>query len=497
MKNLIQLSNIKLILIYSLYTFFVFNFPLINSFYKTLAPHSIQNYFFLFSIGIIGLIGIFIFFTMIWHRWIAYIFLIINSVIFYFTYSYNVLIDTQMLANFASTDAHEVQDLLSFKMLFFILSFGIAPSILLHFVNVIKSSFKKKIIYIMVCLLIALTLFLVNFINSAGFFRVNRNFGYMFSPFNYLYATFELVMQNTFKAKSRSYLEIADLTIDANQNLNLVLIVGETARRKNFSLYGYERNTNPELAKISNLHIIQNTISCGTSTKISVPCIFQIEQKYQNILIALQKAGAKIKWYENNFGGCYGMCAAIPTFISDHSKCDGSCPDGVIFEEFFKDLKQANSGVNIFVLHQNGSHGPLYYKRYPTDFAHFTPECTSPNVSDCSLKELVNAYDNSILYTDFLISSTIQELQKQKINSTMIYISDHGESLGENGIFLHGFPYKLAPKEQIEIPYLIWSSSKIKIKLKTEYSHQTVAHSILHLLKAKSEIYNEKENILQ
>ncbi len=250
------------------------------------------------------------------------------------------------------------------------------------------------------------------------------------------------------------------------------------------------------LEKIPNLVKLKG-ISCGTSTAVSVPCIFEFKENYESYLRSISKAGVFVKWYENNFGGCYGTCRDVPTFKTEHSKCDGSCPDGVIFEEFYKDFEvQKNlKKPKFFILHQNGSHGPLYYRRYPAEFSKFTPECKTASVNECSLENLINSYDNTILYTDFLLANTIEMLKKSKRPSVLIYVSDHGESLGEKGIFLHGFPYSIAPKEQKEIPFLVWSSFPLKINEKDTHFHKEVMQGILFLLKAKTSHSNQNELI--
>jgi lipid A ethanolaminephosphotransferase len=258
---------------------------------------------------------------------------------------------------------------------------------------------------------------------------------------------------------------------------------------------------------------LQNTTSCGVSTRVSVPCMFshisrnefaQKQAEYEFLPKVLAKKGVSVLYKDNNFGGCFGTCKGTfhtSTVHDKHQKfCStGECVDGILLEGLDDYIKQ-NQNNNIFiVLHQNGSHGPRYNKRYPLDFEVFKPTCNNNDVSKCSQEELVNAYDNTILYADFIIYSAIQIDKKSNIPSAVIYVSDHGESLGENGIYLHGFPYFIAPKEQKEIPFIIWMSDDFKkgknFEQKQSYSHDNIFHSILGAFGVKTKLYDKNLDI--
>ena len=114
-----------------------------------------------------------------------------------------------------------------------------------------------------------------------------------------------------------------------------------------------------------------------------------------------------------------------------------------------------------------GSHEPAYYKCYPESFNTFKPACNSLELSSCTNKEINNAYDNAIFYTDYFLSHVISLLKENtpKFEITMFYISDHGESLGESGLYLHGMPYIFAPDSQTKVPLIVWASETSDIDL--------------------------------
>jgi len=158
-------------------------------------------------------------------------------------------------------------------------------------------------------------------------------------------------------------------------------------------------------------------------------------------------------------------------------------------------------------VHQIGSHGPSYYLRYPRALEKFKPACQTSNFFDCTKEEIINAYDNSIAYTDKVTADLIALLKKQKhINTSMIYISDHGESLGENGLYLHGAPYFMAPKEQTMVPMIVWLSDTyqgltgikpecLKANSMQGYSHANLFHSLLGMAGVRTVEYKPSLDI--
>ena len=294
----------------------------------------------------------------------------------------------------------------------------------------------------------------------------------------------------------------------------LVVVLGETARSMNFSLNGYPRDTNPELAKRPVVSFRQ-VESCGTSTAVSVPCMFSLmtrdnynddQANYQsNVLDVLQQAGISVLWRDNN-SGCKGVCERVPHEDADQFNPGRDCRGEECFDEqMLTGLEQwlgQQAGSAVIVLHQKGSHGPAYYKRVPEPFNHFTPVCDSNQLQSCTQATITNAYDNSIRYTDQLLSRVIDFLQQQdsQFNTAMLYVSDHGESLGENNIYLHGMPWMIAPEEQKRVPLITWLSddfqqshqlptSCLKSRRDTPLSHDYLTHSLLGLMQVSTRVY--------
>jgi lipid A ethanolaminephosphotransferase len=262
----------------------------------------------------------------------------------------------------------------------------------------------------------------------------------------------------------------------------VVVILGETARAANFGLGGYARDTTPELRKIQaqgDLAYFSDVKSCGTSTQTSVPCMFSHMGKtayednkgrFESVLDVLQRAGLAVLWLDNQ-SGCKGVCDRVPNVATTALKVpefctSGECLDEVMLHELPKHLATLDPAKRakgtVVVMHQMGSHGPAYYKRSPEAMKTFQPECSSHALQNCPPEHIVNAYDNSILYTDHFIAKTVKWLQAQSRPTALIYVSDHGESLGEKGLYLHGMPYSLAPKEQIHVPMLVWLSKPLQ-----------------------------------
>jgi len=293
------------------------------------------------------------------------------------------------------------------------------------------------------------------------------------------------------------------------------MVVGETARAEDFHIDGYQRNTTPRLEKLDVVNF-KNVSSCGTATAISLPCMFSDlthnnfdnndARNRQNLLDALDVAGLQVLWRENN-PDCKGVCDRIETQQVSDIYVDDLCNDGLCYDEvLFNGLDQYVKNIHgdaVIVLHTEGSHGPAYYRRYPEAFKKFEPECRSAAVEDCSDEELLNAYDNTILYTDYFLSKVIEYLKSSPAtaSSAMLYVSDHGESLGENGVYLHGLPYFMAPEYQKHVPMITWfsrgfSANKnldmgcLRNKSGAEFSHDNIIHSVLGIMDVTSGLYD-------
>ena len=310
-------------------------------------------------------------------------------------------------------------------------------------------------------------------------------------------------------------------TADAGKRSKLVIVVvGETARAQNFQLNGYPRATNPALSTREGIISFKHVSSCGTATAISLPCMFSRLTRSQyndvraateeNLLDILQRTGVSILWRNNNNGGCKGVCERVPTENMPEQKIAAHCvnKDGTCYDEVFLDRLADRidklHGDALIVLHQLGSHGPTYYERYPPAGKIFSPTCDSNQIDKCSNEALVNTYDNTLVYTDGMLSKTVDLLQSYSAQRdvAMIYVSDHGESLGERGMYLHGTPYFIAPDEQTHIPMVMWFSPKFAqdarlnlacLRNRAEndaFSHDNLYHSLMGLYEIQSSVYH-------
>jgi lipid A ethanolaminephosphotransferase len=296
-------------------------------------------------------------------------------------------------------------------------------------------------------------------------------------------------------------------------------VAGETARAENFSLGGYNRETNAELAK-RDVTYFRNTSSCGTATSVSLPCMFSnlTHKGYshraglanENLLDVLGHAGVQTEWWDNNTGS--KRVANRTTYISlsranDPQYCtDNECLDEGLVAPLDAWLTSIKSDA-VLVMHQLGSHGPAYYQRYPRGFARFRPECRTAELGKCSRDEIINTYDNSIVYTDHVLAAVIDALKshEESVDPAMLYMSDHGESLGERGLFLHGAPYILAPSQQTHVPFVLWQGNAFRSTLNRgcltkradePASHDNLFHTALGLMAIETTVYRPNLDVL-
>ncbi|MEC4721626.1 phosphoethanolamine--lipid A transferase [Noviherbaspirillum sp. CPCC 100848] len=304
--------------------------------------------------------------------------------------------------------------------------------------------------------------------------------------------------------------------------LLMFLVVGETARHGNFQLGGYARPTNPRLSRLDHLYYFSDVTSCGTTTAISLPCMFSHlgrdafsltqARRHANVLDTLAKAGVRIEWRDNN-AGSKGVSARIKTVQfrqrNSASLCDvESCLDEILLSGLEPRLRES-AGDTLIAFHQMGSHGPAYHKRYPQSAETFAPVCRTNELTRCSQEEVRNAYDNTIVYTDRLLAEKIALLKSlsDRFDTLLLYVSDHGESLGENGIHLHGAPYELAPEEQKRIPFIIWLSdgyrdrfgmdtSCMRRQSSKSYSHDNLYHTLQGAMATRNALYRSELDML-
>jgi lipid A ethanolaminephosphotransferase len=446
----------------------------------------------------------------------------------HFMWAYNIVIDTSMMVNVLHTDPRETRDLLSVQMLITVLLLAALPAWWVWRVPLRPIVWKRRIAHnlglLSVSLLVLVAVVFLIFQDFASVMRNHKQVRFLINPLNAYYALGAATLGER-QASRRERISIGD---DARPGSMLnraphpplvVLVLGETARSTNFGINGYPRPTTPRLAA-QDIASFDNAWSCGTNTAASVPCMFSHLEKhsfedrkvdYDNLLDVAARAGWKVLWIDNQ-SGCKGVCdrhASISTAQEIHPTLCGSgeCHDEIMLQGLdarIATLTAGNPKVPVLiVMHQMGSHGPAYFKRYPAAFKHFLPECTSNALQECGRDRVLNAYDNTIRYTDHFLAETIDWLTRQSASrpTAMVYVSDHGESLGENNLYLHGLPYAIAPDTQKHIPWVTWLSPQfqnvmgidlacVRTQIQRKISHDNYFHSVLGLLDVNTAVRN-------
>ncbi len=450
----------------------------------------------------------------------------------YFLSEYGGAFDGSMVQNVLESNSAELGEYFNLKVVIYALLLGVLPGWLVTRLPIQYPRFKKQLLTMFVSMITTLLIVLINvsvfFNDYRTLLQQHSKLPLLVNPLNYLYATPAYIFQKT--TAPLHLMTIADDAVMSPANTTqtaqtsnistaatpvkklLILVIGEAARADHFHLNGYSRNTNPQLAKQDLLNFSQVS-ACATATAVSVPCMFSIfdrqhfdvnhARNYESVLDVLRKVGVGVSWRDNN-GGCKGTCDRSP--YEDVSKlniptlCDRQeCFDEVLLHNLQKELDTPVQN-QLIVLHQKGSHGPAYFKRTPQAFKKFLPECQASQLKSCTRQAIVNAYDNSLLYTDDLLNQLIEQLkQKPNVQSALLYLSDHGESLGENNLYLHGMPYNIAPRAQTHIPMLMWLSPALKQshidmaclkkKIDQPYSHDGLFHMLLSFFEVKTNAY--------
>jgi lipid A ethanolaminephosphotransferase len=427
----------------------------------------------------------------------------------YYMEHYAVYLDRVMLRNVLATNYKEASELLGWGLAWHLLVFGVLPAALLWWPRLkLRPPLRALAVrtgWVAGSLVVGAASLLLVFADFASLMRNHHEVRHLITPGNVVASLAGNIWGRAKRPAGQGLLAVgadakaAPAPAGRKPQL-LVLVVGETARAQNFSLNGYARDTNPELARRDVINFPKAT-ACGTSTEVSLPCMFSPygrahydeEQivSHQSVLHVLARAGVNVLWRDNQ-SGCKGVCEGLPNEQLDHSSVEGLCADGQCLDEILlhgmDQVLRDKSGNLLVVMHQLGSHGPAYFKRYPAPFKKFTPACETDDLRQCSPQEIVNAYDNSILYTDHVLGKVIDFLDgAQKTHDTaMLYVSDHGESLGEGGLYLHGVPWAIAPDVQTHVPFVLWLSPAFRQSqgldaqcLRTSAGQQAVSHDYL------------------
>lgn len=439
----------------------------------------------------------------------------------YFMWQYGVAIDGLMIQNVFETDVRESLELITWKLLLYFLVLGFSPVALVWYAPVPRlawaAMFKARAISLVFSFFTISLIALVFYQSYATVMRNNRDLRFYLVPNNYIKGLMDYFKESSDLAPALAVLGVdaTRLHVAGSRKKLFVLVIGETARAANFSLNGYARETNPELKSQEGLVSFTRFSSCGTDTAVSLPCMLsglgrenyslRKARSQENLLDVVKRSGVDVLWIDNQ-SGCKQTCDRLQRINTSTMKLslycpNGECHDEIMLEEMRKYVATINNDT-LIVLHQMGSHGPAYYLRHPEKFRQFTPECRTELLDKCSKNEIVNSYDNTILYTDHFLSSLISELHgyEKEFDTGMLYMSDHGESLGEYGLYLHGAPYMLAPEFQTHVPAMLWlsrrfqegsgiSSSCLLQDRERPLSHDNLFHSVLGVFSIKTRVY--------
>lgn len=454
---------------------------------------------------------------------------VVGSLAAYYMDRYAIYLDRAMVRNILATHYGEAVELFSPHMAGHVLAWGALPAAILWWPRLKSRSWRQataaRAAWMIAAAVLAVGAILPVFADFASLMRNHKEVRHLVTPGNLVAALAGQAWGHRTGAQVARTVIAPDAALGAGwaqrrRPTLFILVVGETARARNFSLNGYERLTNPELAAREVVSFSRVT-ACGTSTEVSLPCMFSAvgrrdydEERirtHESLLHVLARAGFQVQWRDNQ-SGCKGVCADLPTLQMDKAHVEGLCPEGQCHDEVLLhglDSVLRDARGNLFVvMHQLGSHGPAYYRRYPATFRRFTPACEKDDLRLCSTQEIRNAYDNTILYTDHMLGRVIDflRLHQDRYDTAMLYLSDHGESLGEGGLYLHGMPYRLAPDVQREVPMVAWLSPSFRQAFAVDgdclrqqahrpVGHDHLFHSVLGLLDVSTRVYDQTHDV--
>lgn len=438
----------------------------------------------------------------------------------YFIGSFGVVLDPSMLRNVLRTDLAETRELLNATLVLHLGLYAAVPLLLLWRTEVEPTGWRRAVLARGALAAVALGVLVagawLQYQPLSSWLRQRTDVRYLITPANIVWSTSRVLAGEARGAARPREVVAPDVRRGPSwaartRPLVVVLVVGETARAANWGLSGYARQTTPELARRGVVNFARVS-ACGTNTEVSVPCLFAPVGRrdfdearirgQESVLHVLDRAGVSVHWRDNQ-SGCKGVCDGLPQDVVTAQGDSGLCEGGRCLDEgLIRDLPErlrAARGTSFWVLHMLGNHGPSYWRRYPPRFATFQPECRDDDLQRCTAEQIVNAYDNALLYTDHVLGRTIDALRAAsgEVDSALLYVSDHGESLGERGLFLHGLPWAIAPAEQKQVPMVWWSSPgleraaglmpgclapALQRQSTTPVSHDHLFHTLLGLL---------------
>ncbi|RQM75345.1 MCR-3 family phosphoethanolamine--lipid A transferase [Aeromonas jandaei] len=529
MFSAVRIKIVPFVLLLALVFAFLLNWPVLLHFYDILSNIEHFKIGFVVSIPFLlvaALNFVFMPFSIrfLMKPFFAFLF-VTGSIASYTMMKYRVLFDGDMIQNIFETNQSEAFAYVNAPIIVWVLLTGLLPAALIFFVKIEYAStwykgIAQRLLSMFFSLVIVGIIAALYYQDYASIGRNNQTLNREIVPANFMYSTSKYLYRR-YMAEPIPFVTLGDdatRVTKKDKPTLMFLVVGETARGKNFSMNGYEKDTNPFTSKSGGVISFNDVRSCGTATAVSVPCMFSNmgrkefddnrARNSEGLLDVLQKTGISIFWKEND-GGCKGVCDRVPNIEiepKDHPKfCDkNTCYDEVVLQDLDSEIAQMK-GDKLVGFHLIGSHGPTYYKRYPDAHRQFTPDCPRSDIENCTDEELTNTYDNTIRYTDFVIAEMIAKLKtyEDKYNTALLYVSDHGESLGAMGLYLHGTPYKFAPDDQTRVPMQVWMSpgfTKEKgvdmacLQQKaadTRYSHDNLFSSVLGIWDVKTSVYEK------
>ena len=521
-----QMNSTKFTLLLSCVFVIFYNAAFFHALMQVVEFNSIKGFLFGASVTILATIATALILSLVVLPHIAKPFvvfiLIAAASATYFMNAYGIVIHSTMIQNTLETDSKEASALFNSTMAIYLVVLGLIPSIIVMRIKLQFGSFTQEVVQkfkLWGAAILSIAILVMCFsADYASFFRNHKNIRQMANPANFIYATLSYVSSSNKTVIVKPIGEDAKLNTFAktlSKPTLLILVVGETARADHFSINGYSKPTTPLIAQQNIINYSQVT-SCGTETAISVPCMFsnlgrenyknKTAKSQQGLLDIIKRSGYSVLWRDNN-SNCKGTCDRVAYEDMQNLKVpelcnDSECFDNILLHELNTKLAAMEGANKVIVLHQKGSHGPEYYRRYPSNMEVFKPVCKVNTLQDCSSEEINNAFDNTIHYTDYFLNSTIEWLKNKNsnYNTAMIYLSDHGESLGEKNLYLHGMPYIIAPKEQKHVPFFFWFSDGFEAEHKinrgclndfrhNEYSHDNFFHTTLGLLNIATSLY--------
>ncbi|MFN4320500.1 phosphoethanolamine transferase [Aeromonas media] len=526
--------NLLLVLLFAL----VFNWPIFLHFYRILTALEHVKAGFALSIPLVliaALNAVFLPFTFRYLLKPFFILLIMTaSLVSYAMLKYGIIFDVGMVQNILETNSGEATSYLNASVVLWFLLTAVLPVLGLLWIKVEYPTPWYKGLGLRLGSIALSLLFLVGvaalyYQDYASVGRNNHSIVKEIVPSNYVRGLYRYARDILF-ATPVPYEPIgtdARVVAKSDKPTLMFLVVGETARSQNYSLNGYQKETNGFTMKEPDLVSFRDVRSCGTATAVSVPCMFSnltrreydetLAKSRDGLLDVLQHAGVSVLWKEND-GGCKGVCNHVPTLEIEPKTfpeyCEGdSCYDEVLLQGLDQQIAgmKGKQGSKLVAFHLMGSHGPTYYRRYPAADRVFLPDCPRSDIENCSNEELVNTYDNTIRYTDKVLSQLIAKLKtlESQYNVGLVYLSDHGESLGAMGLYLHGTPYKFAPDDQTRVPLLTWFSPQLQRDRQLDqdclrqeagskrFSHDNLFHSMLGIMDVQTQVYDGKLDLFK